>query len=114
MNHSAWVDPRIDRVTVNDVRTYLLDRDWRLQDFPGPELLVFEGLKDDNGDTIIQVLPSSQHFRDYRMRVESLIGAVSIIEGRSAVDVLSDMLAGPQTNGAAQHQHPEEVARQSE
>ncbi len=102
MNHSAWVDPRIDRVTVDEVRTYLQNRGWRSQPFPGPELLVFEGPRDDDGAPIIQVLPSSERLKDYRMRVENLIGALSVIEERPAVDVLTDMLAGAESNGAGE------------
>ncbi len=74
MNSSAWIDPRIDRVRVESMQAYLLNRGWRQQDFPGPELLVFEGPNDDDGQPIIQVLPSSERLRDYRMRVEELIG----------------------------------------
>jgi hypothetical protein len=108
MNHSAWLDPRIDRLTVADVRTYLLNKGWRLQAFPGPELLVFEGPKDDDGKPIVQVLPSSERLRDYRMRLEDLIGALGVIEGRPAVDIVSDMLAGTPTNGPLP-QHPDGV-----
>jgi hypothetical protein len=114
MNQSAWVDPRIDRVTVADVRSYLLDRGWRSRPFPGPELLVFEGPKDDDGEPIVQVLPSSERLRDYRMRVGDLIGALSAIEGRPAVDILNDMLAGTRTNGAVQPQHAAEAKNESE
>jgi hypothetical protein len=102
MNRSGWVDPRIDRVTVGNVRSYLLNRGWQLQPFPGPELLVFQGPMDDNGEPIIQVLPSSEELRDYRMRVEDLISALSVIEDRPAVDVLNDILASAHANGAAQ------------
>jgi hypothetical protein len=97
MSHSAWVDPRIDCVTVDNVRTYLLNKGWRLQPFPGPELLVFEGPKDDDGETILQVLPSSERLKDYRMRLENLIASLSIIEGRPTADILTDMLAATQT-----------------
>jgi hypothetical protein len=109
MNRLAWIDPRIDRVTVGNVRTYLLARGWRLQPFPGPELLVFEGPKDDDGEPIIQVLPSSERLRDYRMRVEDLISALSVIENRPALEVLTDILSSTQTNGAAPQQHTDEV-----
>ena len=99
MSHSSWVDSRINRVTVGQVRTYLLDRNWRLQPFPGPELLVFAGPNDDDGEPILQVLPSSEGLRDYGMRVEELIGALSVLEDRPAVAILNDMLAEGQTNG---------------
>jgi hypothetical protein len=64
MNQSAWIDPRIDRVTVSDAQTYLLKKGWKLQPFPGPELLVFQGPNDDDGEPILQVLPSSERLRD--------------------------------------------------
>jgi hypothetical protein len=73
-----------------------------LQAYPGPELLVFEGPLDDDGEQIIQVLPSSERAGDYRMRLESLIGALGIIEDRPAVAVLTDMLAASRSNGVAQ------------
>src|SRR5438105_3704962 len=60
MNRSPWIDPRINEVTVAGARTYLQSRGWHLQSYPRPELLVFEGPKDDNGEPIIQVLPSSE------------------------------------------------------
>jgi hypothetical protein len=99
MSQSAWVDPRIDRVSVAAVRAYLDAHGWRLQPFPGPELLVFEGPKDDDGQPILQVLPSSERLRDYRMRVEDLIGALSVIENRPASEILTEILTAMPTNG---------------
>jgi len=93
MNCFAWVDPRIDRVSVDNVRAYLQARRWRLQPFPGPDLLVFEGPNDDRGEPIIQVLPSSKRCNDFRLRVEDLIGALCVLEDRPAADILTDILA---------------------
>jgi hypothetical protein len=102
MNPSAWVDPRIDRVSVANVRAYLLGRGWKEQPYPGPNLLVFQGPEDDEGEPILQVVPSSERLRDYRMRLEELIAALSIIENRAAVDILADMLSGTPPNGVVQ------------
>ena len=99
MTTSAWVDPRIDRVSVEQMRAYLLDHGWHVQPFPGSELLVFSGPTDDEGEPIIQVLPSSERLRDYRMRLEGLIGALSVIENRHAGDILADVLALAPMNG---------------
>jgi hypothetical protein len=99
MNASAWIDPRVERVRVDQVRTYLLGRGWRLQPYPGPELLVFEGPKDDDGQPILQVVPSSEQFRDYRMRVGDLIAALSVLEDRPATDILADILGSVPVNG---------------
>jgi hypothetical protein len=92
MRNHVWVDPRIQLVRVAGVRAYLLGRGWRLQPYPGPELLVFEGPADDDGRPIVQVLPSSEEMRDFNLRVEELIGALGILEDRSPRDILSDIL----------------------
>lgn len=92
MNNRVWVDPRLPLVRVAGVRSYLLSRGWRLQPYPRPELLVFEGPADDDGQPIVQVLPSSEQMRDFPLRVEELIAALSILEDRPAPDVLSDIL----------------------
>lgn len=54
MNAGAWVDPRVRSVRVAAVRSYLLGRGWKLRPYPGPELLVFEGPVDDDGQRIVQ------------------------------------------------------------
>jgi hypothetical protein len=99
---NAWVDPRIRSVTVAGICPYLLARGWRLQPYPGPELLVFEGPLDDDGQPILQVVPSSERMSDFPMRVEELIAALSVLEDRPARDILEDVLAagvGPTTPG---------------
>jgi hypothetical protein len=92
MNSQAWVDPRTQSVRVAGVKSYLLRRGWELQPSPGPELLVFGGPVDDDGEPIVQVLPSSEQMRDFRMRVEELIAALSVLEDRPAGEVLTDIL----------------------
>jgi hypothetical protein len=77
---------------VAGVRSYLLGRGWRLQPHPASELLVFEGPADDDGQPIVQMLPSSEQMRDFPLRVEELIAAVSILEDRPAHDIVSDIL----------------------
>lgn len=92
MSHRVWVDPRLSLVRVAGVRSYLLGRGWRLQPHPAAELLVFEGPADDDGQPIVQVLPSSEQMRDFPLRTEELIAAVSILEDRPARDIVSDIL----------------------
>ncbi|HEY1375298.1 MAG TPA: hypothetical protein VGF55_00805 [Gemmataceae bacterium] len=94
MSTSAWVDPRVGSVRVADVVNYLTGRGWKTRPYPRPELLVFEGPPGEGGEPIVQVLPSSESLLDYRMRVEELIAALSVLEDRPAADVLADMLAG--------------------
>ncbi len=109
MSNNGWVDPRIQSVGVAGMRSYLISRGWQLQPQAGQDLLVFGGPVDDDGEPIVQVLPSSERMRDFRMRAEELIAALSIFEDRPASDVLTDILrvgveeqaiAGTEKNGS--------------
>jgi hypothetical protein len=102
MNCFAWVDPRIERVSVDNVRAYLLSHGWRQRPYQGIELLVFEGPLDDRGEPIILVLPSSRQASDFRLRVEDLIGALCVIEDRPAALILTDFLAAVPAYKAAE------------
>jgi len=95
MGLERWVDPRVQQVTVTDVERYLSSRGWKKQPNPQPDLLVFEGPTDDYGKPIIQVLPSAEHYADYRQRLIELITALAVIEDRSAQAVLDDILRKP-------------------
>ena len=82
MGMERWVDPRVQQVKVADVQRYLSKRGWKNKPFPRPELLVFEGPRDDYGKPIVQVLPSAEDYADYRQRLIELITALAVIEGR--------------------------------
>ena len=109
MNRSAWIDPRINQVKVPGARAYLLAHGWRPKPFPRPEVLVFEGPMADEGHPITLILPSGEHFIDYRLRIEELISALGVIEKRYAVEILNEMLALPATNGVFEHPASETV-----
>jgi hypothetical protein len=109
MNHS-WIDPRVVRVKVAGAKAYLLRHGWRQKPFPRPEVLVFEGPMADDGTPLTQRLPAAEHYTDYRMCMEDLIGTLGAIENRYAVEILDEMLALSATNGAVEHPIPENVA----
>jgi hypothetical protein len=92
MSNRTWLDPRVAQVRVGAVRSYLRQRGWTEQSYPGPELLVFGGPVDDDGEPVIQVVPSDETMLDYPMRIEELIGALSVLEDRPAADILTDLL----------------------
>lgn len=92
MSHRVWVDARLPLVRAAGVRSYLLAHGWRPQPYSALELLVFEGPADDDGQPIVQVLPSSEQMRDFPLRVEELIAALSILEDRPAAVILGDIL----------------------
>jgi hypothetical protein len=54
--------------------------------------MVLGGPTDHAGEPIIQVLPSSEGMKDFLLRVEELIGALSVLEGWPAVTVLTAIL----------------------
>jgi len=105
MNLSGWIDPRVEQVRVADAESYMLSHGWKRVPYPRPQLLVFGGVLDDDGQEVILTLPSSEQMRDYRLGVVRLISALSVYENRPAVDILNDMLAEhakepPGQNGA--------------
>lgn len=120
MSNRVWIDPRVVQVQVDAVRSYLLQHGWTQQTYPGPELLVFGGPVDDDGEPIIQVVPSDETLLDYPMRIEELIGALSVLEDRPTADVLTDLLHAANTpprlprphNGAATPVTPSPAADQ--
>jgi hypothetical protein len=102
MNHTLMTTARYGLLNPEAVRTYLIEHGWRQETYPGPELLVFSGPEDDDGRPIVQVLPSSVHLRDYQMRLEELIKALSVLENRSPDDIIKDMMPP----GASANQNP--------
>lgn len=100
-NLERWIDPRIENVTVAEMRAYLLQRGWKQRPYPRPELLVFQGPADDSGEPILQVLPSTENLADYRPRLVELISSLAAVENRSATQVLDDVLQGAAENGKA-------------
>src|SRR4051794_27108441 len=89
---TIWLDWGIDLPPLERVRSYLPAHGWRLKDWPGPELLVFEGPLDDDGQPIIQIVPSSEAYQDYPLRVDELVRSLAVIENRPIPEVLRDML----------------------
>jgi hypothetical protein len=105
MNLSGWIDPRVEQVSAAGAEAYMLSHGWCRVPYPRPQLLVFGGVRDDDGQEITLTLPSSEQMRDYRLGVVRLISALSVYEDRPAVDILNDMLAAhakdpPGQNGA--------------
>lgn len=93
MNLSGWIDPRVEQVRAADAESYLLSHGWKRVPYPRPQLLVFGGVLDDDGQEIVLTLPASENMRDYRLGVVRLISALSVFEDRPAVAVLNDILA---------------------
>lgn len=92
-NHLApWIDPRVRGVRVADVQAYLLRRGWKLRPSPRPQLLLFEGPPADDGEPLLQAVPSSESGSDFVQRIIDVITNLSVLEDRYAVEILNDML----------------------
>jgi len=98
MSTAADVQTRYDRVSVAEVRTYLASRGWKLKHCQRPHTLLFEYGTDDDGKTIVQVFPDSEHYSDYTRCVEDLVRSLSIVERRSTEEVLKDLLEDGENN----------------
>lgn len=94
-----WIDPRVQQVKIADMQRYLLSHGWKRQPHPRTQAIFFEGPLDDFGKPIIQMLPASEEMVDCRQRIIEVITALAVIEDRSAISVLEDVLR--QSRGAA-------------
>jgi hypothetical protein len=103
VNPWRWVDPRVARVRVADIRAYFLGRGWKPGLSSNPNLLRFEEATSPGQTPLFQMVPASEQSPDYCQRVTELITTVSELEDRHPVAILEDMLAAAQTrgNGAA-------------
>ncbi len=96
----CWLDPRLEAVRIAHVQAYMVAHGWQSLPYPRPELLVFQGVNDDAGQRIVQILPASEGMADYQARLVELITALAAIENRTAAAILDDMLGSPMANAA--------------
>jgi len=91
MNSTSTNTYDLGGVTADDIKQYLTKNGWKLAPFKRPELLVFEGPMTDEGEPILQILPSSEKASDFALRARELISALGVIENRPGEDVLRDI-----------------------
>jgi hypothetical protein len=90
--HRRWLDPRLSSVRVEDLRAYLLGKDWKEVPADRPHVLVFQEPVEGPEGPLYQWVPESEQGRDYLQQVYELIAALAEIENRYAGDVLTDIL----------------------
>src|SRR5262245_574952 len=86
-----WVDPRIERVRVTELRSYLIAKGWKIKTQPRPELLLFER-ESTSGETTLQPVPTMENSSDYLQRVIEVITGLAATEQRYAVEILEEVL----------------------
>lgn len=91
MSNAFPIHPLTHKIRVDDVRDYLIDRGWIVKPFDRSEVIVFEGPLDDEGNPIVQLVPSLDDAPGFLLRIQELIHALSVIEGRSAEQILRDI-----------------------
>jgi hypothetical protein len=103
-----WVDPRVEKVRLADLRAYLLAQGWKLKPFPRPQVLLFEEPVARGKEPVVQLLPASEQARDFHRSVIDTITSLSAVENRHPVEILDEILrtAGdgqePASNGPGQ------------
>jgi hypothetical protein len=100
MNPWRWVDPRVGRVRVDDLRAYFLSHGWDLRPNPNRGLLRFEKPARAGLPPVFQMVPALEQSDDYRQRVLELITTLSELEDRHPVAVLEDVLAAGEDRAA--------------
>jgi hypothetical protein len=94
-------------VRVPAMRDYMARHSWRLVPFSRPEVLMYEGPSSEGGRPVRQMVPLLEEADDYPQCVIDLITNLALLEDRSAVEVLEEMLGvtTPSGNGAV-HANP--------
>ena len=87
-----WVDPRVEKVRLADLRAYLLAHGWKLKPFPRPQVLLFEEPVATGKEPVVQLLPASEQAHDFRRSVIDTITSLSAVENRHPVEVLDAVL----------------------
>ncbi|MCI0464937.1 MAG: hypothetical protein L0Z62_49075 [Gemmataceae bacterium] len=110
-----WIDPRLYSVRPEDLRAYLLHRQWKEVPSDRPGFLVFEEPVAGADGPLYQFVPETD-WEGYAAQVYGLIAALAVIEDRYAGDVLTDILQlraadSPAGNGPATPSRAETAQR---
>ncbi len=111
MNPWRWVDPRIETVSLADLRAYFARRGWKTVPSPNSGLLRFDAPAHDGVAPFFQMVPASEDFADFRQRVTELITTLSEIEDRHPVAVLTDILGTAEAGNGSRQPHPRRAVR---
>ena len=91
-NMDRWIDPRIRLVKAANVHAYLLVHGWEPKPSPRPQVLVFKEPAGHEGEAVLQTVPANDGVSDCTDALMRVITNLAVVEDRSAVDVLNDIL----------------------
>jgi len=87
-----WVDPRSRLVKAANLHAYLIARGWKSKPSPRSQVLLFEEPAGHEGKPILQTVPAHDGVSDCTDAIVRVVTNLAAIEGRSAIDVLRDIL----------------------
>jgi hypothetical protein len=79
-------------IRVADLRAYLLAKGWRIKPFRRSQMIYFEGPPADDGSPLSLLIPASEQLRDYPLRIEEIVGALSVLEKRPLLEVVRNIV----------------------
>jgi hypothetical protein len=98
MNEYRWIDPRVKDISIEALCSWMKQHDRQQIPSPRPQILLFQGPKDDFGEPIVLVLPASKQLSDWLRGVEVIITSLSVIHRRHPREILEEVLAIPVSN----------------
>jgi hypothetical protein len=106
---NPWIDRRVAQVRSAAARDYLLRHGWEPLDTPDTAIKLYAGPVADSGRRITQPVPLVEDADGYANGVVQLITNLAILEDRTAVEVLEEMLGvtTPSGNGAPAAKAPD-------
>ena|SRR5436190_9456514 len=106
---NPWIDPRIAQARAGAARTYLLEHGWEPAETPSNTLFPFHPARKPDGPFVyVPMIPDPIWQLE---RMIELVGDIALAEGRYAGEVLNEILALPENNGAANGAVAEASAR---
>ena len=101
-----WLDPRLRSLRVTEIEAYLRSHGWEQAKAAIPGVTVFKEPDEEAEGPLYQWVPQNEGSRDYLQGIYMLLAGIADAEGRSAGEVLDEMLAQdrrPRLNGDARH-----------
>jgi hypothetical protein len=79
-------------IRVADLRAYLVSKGWNAKPFKRSQVIYFEGPPDDDGRPLVLLVPASEQFRDYTLRIDEILNTLSILEKRPVAEIVRSLV----------------------
>jgi hypothetical protein len=78
-------------LSLQDVENFLIENHWERRKSSNEKIASFLGPKDDKGSRLEVVLPTTNQFADYDMRITDALRIISIVEAKDIINLLSEI-----------------------